>query len=211
MNNTIELAKKRNLLIKSIHGFEKKIISMAQLCTLLIAPFVVYYITKNVDLTDSESIFITFLTSFIIGSTLLLMFFEIANELMTLSLNKTYFYSRYFSHEEQQKLSEIFQIPFKNILKQNKKDIEKKLKKELSDVQDIVHTKEYVQSLKEAIESNPEHEHLFSTLENIVRKYNAQLKKSKEKYSKINNMLSEANVSRFKENHDQPLKIIEQE
>lgn len=211
MNNTIELAKKRNLLIKSIHGFEKKIISMAQLCSLLIAPFVVYHITKSVDLTVSESIFITFLTTFIIGSSLLLMLFEIANDFMTVSLSKIYFYSRYFSHEEQQKLSEIFQMPFKNILKQNKKGIEKKLKKELSDVQDIVHTKEYVQSLKEAIESNPEHEHLFSTLENIVGKYNAKLKKSNDKYSKINNMLSEANVNRFKENHEQPLKIIEQE
>ena len=211
MNNTIELAKKRNLLIKSIHGFEKKIISMAQFCTLLIAPFVVYYITKNVDLTDSESIFITFLTSFIIGSTLLLMLFEIANEFMTLSLSKTYFYSRYFSHEEQQKLSEIFQMPFKNILKQNKKYIEKMLRKELGEVQNIVYTKEYIQYLKEAIESKSEYEYLFSTLENIVGKYNAKLKKSNDKYSKINNMLSEANVSRFKENHEQPLKIIEQE
>ena len=211
MNNTIELAKKRNLLIKSIHGFEKKIISMAQLCTLLIAPFVVYYITKNVDLTDSESIFITFLTSFIIGSTLLLMFFEIANELMTLSLSKTYFYSRYFSHEEQQKLSEIFQIPFKNILKQNKKDIKKMLRKELGEVQDIVYTKEYIQSLKDAIEAKPEHENLFSTLENIVEKYNSQLEKSNDKYNKMNKLLSQANVSVFKENHEQPLKIIEQE
>jgi hypothetical protein len=81
----------------------------------------------------------------------------------------------------------------------------------LGELEHTLYTREYIQSLKDAISKKPENGIYLTTLEELVKNYNYNLEHSKRKYKEINKELSKANISTFSTKKESPMKILEQE
>jgi hemoglobin-like flavoprotein len=136
---------------------------------------------------------------------------EILSDERSFTFSKKRFYSKKLSFEEREKLEAIFRESFENILKNKQKvDLNKTLVERLETLEKTLYTKEYIQSLKDAISENSEHEQYLPTLEELAQNHNKSLKENNEKFDAVNNELLKANVTIFNDKKEEPLRILEQ-
>jgi hypothetical protein len=197
--------------IATIDVFRKRAINIQLFVFLFSLPFFfsisAYYSFSNSDFVFGISASLFLLSTFV--------FFVILNDSLSeelhLTISASRFYLNQFSDEEQKILSKIYCKPFIEILKHNKKKIRRTLIDRLGELEHTLYTREYIQSLKDAISKKPENGIYLTTLEELVKNYNYNLEHSKRKYKEINKELSKANISTFSTKKESPMKILEQE
>jgi len=161
MNNTIELAKEYEFLNKSINTFKQKIITAQSLILIYTVPFLFLKLGSDLKQEEHHAILWGALLFLALGTVVVAIGIigEILSDERTVTLNKKRFYSKKFSAEEREKLEAIFQESFENILTNKQKfDLNKTLIERFETLEKTLYTKEYIQSLKDAISENPEHE-----------------------------------------------------
>lgn len=161
MNQTIELAKEYEFLNKSINTFKQKIITAQSLVLIYTVPFLFLKLGSYLKQEEHHAIFWGSLLFLALGTVVVAIGIigEILSDERTVTLNKKRFYSKKFSAEEREKLEAIFQESFENILTNKQKfDLNKTLIERFETLEKTLYTKEYIQSLKDAISENPEHE-----------------------------------------------------
>jgi uncharacterized protein (DUF2132 family) len=213
MNNTIELAKDYEFLNKSINIFKEKITTFKSLVIFYTTPFLFFGFGRYFYKEEYHAMFWGFLlvlflvTAFAVTIILI----EILSDERSFTFSKKRFYSKKLSFEEREKLEAIFRESFENILKNKQKvDLNKTLVERLETLEKTLYTKEYIQSLKDAISENSEHEQYLPTLEELAQNYNKSLKENNEKFDAVNNELLKANVTIFNDKKEEPLRILEQ-
>lgn len=214
MNNTIELAKEYEVLNKSINIFKQKIITIQFFVLIYTLPFLFLKLGSDLRQEEYHSILwgpLLFLAFGIVVAGIGIIG-EMLSDERTITLNKKRFYSKKFSSEEREKLESIFQESFENILKNIQKfDINKTLVERLEILEKTLCTKEYIQSLKDAISENPKYEQYLPTLKELAQSYNNSLKENNDKFDAVNNELLKANVTIFNGKKEEPLRILEQD
>ncbi len=214
MNKTIELAKDYEFLNKSINTFKQKIITAQSLVLIYTVPFLFLKLGSYLKQEEHHAIFWGPLLFLVLGTAIagICIMGEILSDERTVTLNKKRFYFKKFSVEEREKLESIFQESFENILTNKQKfDLNKTLIERFEILEKTLYTKEYIQSLKDAISENPEHEQYLPTLKELAHNYNNSLKENNDKFDAVNNELFKANITIFNDKKEKPLKIIEQE
>ncbi len=121
------------------------------------------------------------------------------------------YYQKRFTPEEQEKLSQLFGKSFEDLIKDNHADIKNRLIEQLGELENTLYTRDYLQSLKDAIAENSENDAYLPTLKKLVKNYNFNLEHHNRKYNEINQELSKANITTFEKKQKSPLKIVEQE
>ena len=214
MKNTIELAQEYEFLNKSINTFKQKIITAQSLVLIYTVPFLLMKLGSDLKQEEYHAILWGSLLFLVLGTAIagIGIMGEILSDERTVTLNKKRFYFKKFSAKEREKLESIFQEPFENILK-NKQPIDLKnaLIEHLETLEKTLYTKEYIQSLKDAISENPEHDQYLPTLKKLAQNYNNNLKENNDKFDAVNNELFKANITIFNDKKEELLKIIEQE
>lgn len=214
MKNTIELAQEYEFLNKSINTFKQKIITAQSLVLIYTVPFLLIKLGSDLKQEEYHAILWGSLLFLVLGTAIagIGIMGEILSDERTVTLNKKRFYFKKFSAKEREKLESIFQEPFENILK-NKQPIDLKnaLIERFETLEKTLYTKEYIQSLKDAISENPEHEQYLPTLKKLAQNHNNNLKENNDKFDAINNELLKANVTIFNGKKEEPLRILEQD
>lgn len=214
MSNTLQIAEEYTFLTKSIKTFREDIITAKTFSLIVLSPIALYSLSNLFDnLNYTGLIWGVFLVfSFIAFCTLLVLLNAIFIEGdLQLVLNKKRFYHSRFSPEEKKKLALLLEEPFNEILKKEESFIRNRLIERLDKLEYTLYKKEYLQSLKDTIEENPENEIYLPILKKLVKNYNFNLEHSNRKYKDINKELSKANISTFSTKKEPPMKILEQE
>ncbi len=214
MKNIIESVKEHQFLNRAINAFEKKVITLTSFAIIYTSPFLFLMLGRYFYQSQYHGIFW--------GSALLLaMLFVCACIVITaeylsddriIIMNKARFYQKHFTPEEQKILAHIFEQPFDKLIKENTLDIRAHIIDRLNELEKTLLTREYIQSLKDTISDNPEHESYLPALKELTLKYNQNLQQSNDKFEEINNELSKAKVTTFNDKKQESfLKIVEQE
>ena len=214
MNNPLLIAEEYKFLTKSIKTFREDIITAKAFSLVVLSPITLYSLSNLFDHLNYSGLiwggflFFSFITSCILVVLINAIFMEGDLELV---LSKKRFYHSRFSPEEQKKLALLLEEPFNEILKKEESVIRNRLIERLGKLEHTLYKKEYLQSLKDTIEQNPENEIYLPTLKKLVKNYNFNLEHSNRKYKDINKELSKANISMFSTKKEPPMKILEQE
>ena len=214
MNNTIELVKEYEFLNKSINTFKQKIITAQSLVLIYTVPFLLMKLGSDLKQEEYHAILWGSLLFLVFGMAIagIGIMGEILSDERTVTLNKKRFYYKKFSAEEREKLEAIFQESFENILTNKQKfDLNKTLIERFETLEKTLYTKEYIQSLKDTISENSEHEQYLPTLKELAQNYNNSLKEKNDKFDAVNNELLKANVTIFNGKKEEPLRILEQD
>lgn len=214
MNNPLLIAEEYKFLKKSIETFREDIITAKAFSLVFLSPIALYSLSNLFDNLNYSGLiwggflFFSFITSCILVVLINAIFMEGDLELV---LNKKRFYHSRFSPEEQQKLALLFEKPFNDIIKDDNSVIRHALIERFEILEKTLYTKEYIQSLKDAISENPEHERYLPTLKELAQNYNNRLKEKNDKFDAVNNELFKANITIFNDKKEEPLRILEQE
>lgn len=214
MNNPLQIAEEYKFLTKSIKVFREDIITAKAFSLVVLSPIALYSLANLFDNLNYSGL--------VWGSLLFLSFMAFCVPLVLLNavfmdgdtdlvLNKKRFYHSRFSPEEQKKLALLFEEPFNEILKKEKSVIRNRLIERLGELEYTLYKQEYLQSLKDTFEQNPENEIYLPTLKKLVKNYNFNLEHHNRRYQEINQELSKANITTFEKRQKPPLKIVEQE
>ena len=214
MNKTIETIKDYQFLDKAIKVFREDVITAKTFALIILAPIFFYQTAsffENMEYSPfiwGPLFFLTFISSFVLIMMGNEIFMEGDTELTTSALK---YYQNRFTPEEQEKLSQLFGKNFDELIKDSHSDIRNTLIDRLEELENTLYSQEYLQSLKNIIEENPEHEAYLPTLKKLVKNYNFNLEHHNRKYNEINQELSKANITTFDKKQNPPLKIVEQE
>ena len=214
MNNTIKIVKNYEFLDKAINVFQEDVITAKTFTLIVLAPIFFYSLARFFDSMGYSNIIwggLLFL-GFISFCVFIVMFNEVFMEGDTeITTSKTKFYRKRFALEEQEKLSRLFGKTFDDLIEDNHSEIRDTLIEQLGELENTLYTREFLQSLKDAITENPENDVYLSTLKKLVKNYNFNLEHHNRRYQEINQELSKANITTFEKRQKPPLKIVEQE
>ena len=214
MNKTINDIKEYQFLNRALNVFGKKVITLKHFAISYMSPFLFLMLGRY--FYQEEYHFLTWNIALGLGFLAVCVCIVIASEFLceerAIIISKSKFYRKHFNPEEQETLSKIFENPFEDLIKENTFDIRENIIDRLDELEKVVLTRDYIQSLKDTISESPEHETYLPALKDLTLKYNQNLKRNNDKFEDINNELSKAKVSLFNDKKEESfLKIVEQE